>query len=397
MRALIAFDKFKDALTATQACDIAAMAIRNSHPEAEIEIAPLTDGGEGFVEILTRVAGGEIDWLDVLGPRFEKTRAPLGWINLDQLPTAVAELLQLPPAGRLAIIEMAQASGLELLSPEERDPWETSTYGTGELIAAAVDNKADAILLGIGGSATNDLGLGALEALGLQAYQADLQPVPQITPAKWSLITSLGGLVNTERRFPPIRIACDVNNPLLGSTGATRVFGPQKGLRAEDADRFERGMRKQAIRLLGLFAHSPETFEDKLATPGAGAAGGIGFGLSMSLPDASFVPGFPLIEAWLQLAEKIEQADLVVTGEGSFDASSLHGKGPGTVVERASAAGCTVHLFAGRVGDDVAGKLPKGAQGTAISPPELPLSQALKEAPERLRRAVEVVLADVVC
>jgi|TARA_B110000438_G_scaffold240764_1_gene239578 glycerate kinase len=395
MRVLIAFDKFKDALTASEACEITRRAVEERLPSADIEVAPLTDGGEGFVEILTQLSGGTIEELSVAGPRFEQTDVIMGWAELAELPESVVAQLDVPQQGRLAIIEMAQASGLELLNPEERDPWQTSTFGTGELIAHATEMGAAAILLGIGGSATNDLGLGALEALSLQAYQADLQPVPQITPEKWSQITSLGGLVNAERRFPPIRIACDVDNPLLGEHGATHTFGPQKGLKPEDIDRFERGMRKQALRLLGLFAHEPISFEEKLAEPGSGAAGGIGFGLRTSLPDARYVAGFPLVEAWLQLAKKIDSANLVITGEGAFDASSLRGKGPGTVVSMAEKAGRRVQLFAGAVGRDVAEKLPSRAGATAISPPELPLPQALKEAPERLKHSVEAFLADL--
>lgn len=395
MRVLIAFDKFKDALTASQACEITRVAVKQSLPDAEVQLAPLTDGGEGFVAILTELAGGALEQLTVAGPRFEPTETSIGWVDLATLPTAVAEHLEIPAMGQLALIEMAQASGLELLGPDKRDPWHTSTFGTGELIAHATAKGAAAILLGIGGSATNDLGLGALEALGLQAYQADLQPIPQITPNKWSQITSLGGLVNAEERFPPIRIACDVDNPLLGDNGATHTFGPQKGLKAEDADRFERGMRKQALRLLGLCAHDPAGFEQKLAEPGSGAAGGIGFGLRTSLPDARYVAGFPLVEAWLQLEGKIEAADLVITGEGSFDASSLRGKGPGTVVSMAEKANRRVQLFAGAVGDGIAKQLPAGAAAVAISPPELPLPQALKEAPMRLKNSVEAFLTDL--
>lgn len=395
MRVLIAFDKFKDALTAREACQIAADAIQKLHPEAIIEQSPLTDGGEGFVEILTQLGGGIIEELSVAGPRFGQTDVKMGWVDLADLPSAVIAQLDVPAKGRLAIIEMAQASGFECLSPAQRDPWQTSTYGTGELIGHAIEMQAEAILLGIGGSATNDLGIGALEALGLTAYEADLQPLSQLTPAKWPRIASLGGLVNAEGHFPPIRIACDVDNPLLGDSGATKMFGPQKGLKPEDSARFERGMRKQALRLLGLFRHPPETFQDRLAEPGSGAAGGIGFGLRTSLPDVRFVAGFPLVESWLQLASKIESADLVITGEGAFDASSLRGKGPGTVVTMARKAHRRVQLFAGVVGEDVFAHLPQGAGAIAISPPELPRTQALEEARDRLKDAVERFFADL--
>lgn len=394
MRALVAFDKFKDALTAADACRITAEAITAARPGTVVEEAPLTDGGEGFASILAGTAGGSLETIRVHGPRFAPVDATLGWVELAALPIAARELLELPASGRLAIVEMAQASGLESLAPEERDPWQTSTYGTGQLLAHAIEAGADAILLGIGGSATNDLGLGALEALGLIAYDHVLQAVPRITPAKWSEITSLGGFVNARGRIPPVRIACDVTNPLLGERGATAVYGPQKGLQPDDFPRLERGMRKQAMRLLGLAGHDPVSFEERLAEPGAGAAGGIGFGLRTCLPDARFVPGFPLVEAWLDLAAKIAAADLVLTGEGRFDRSSLEGKGPAAVVARAGEAGRPVFILAGAVDPDAAAALPSGATARALSPTDLPLGQALAQTESRLRIAAGEILAD---
>jgi glycerate kinase len=393
MRALIAFDKFKDALSAADACRIAANAIAAAAPEAEVLQAPLTDGGEGFAAILSGTAGGTLETVTVNGPRFTPVEAVLGWVDLSTLNPAARALLDLPVEGRLALVEMAQASGLEQLATSERDPWQTSSYGTGKLMAHAIARGADAILLGIGGSATNDLGLGALEALGIMAYDHTLQPVQQTTPAQWSEIASLGGFVNPESKIPPVRIACDVSNPLLGERGATSVYGPQKGLKTEDVARMERAVRKQALRLLGLFGHSASTFEARLAEAGAGAAGGIGFGLRTSLPDARFVPGFDLVMAWLQLNEKIADADLVLTGEGRFDTSSLEGKGPAAVVAAAAAAGKSAWVLAGAIDDNAKSALPPGTHARALSEPGLPLQQALAETPERLRAAVESIVA----
>ncbi|MFP4282568.1 MAG: glycerate kinase [Opitutales bacterium] len=395
MHALVAFDKFKDALTAREACRLAAEAFQDAAPGAKVTEAPLTDGGEGFAEILTSAAGGTLESVEVSDPRFRPVTAQLGWIALEALPAAARELLDLPAKGRLAIVEMAQASGLQLLSADERDPWETSTYGTGQLIGHAAAAGATAILLGIGGSATNDLGLGALEALGLQAYQADLQPVPQITPGKWSQITSLGGLVNAATRLPPLRIACDVDNPLLGPQGATAAYGPQKGLQPSDFDRLERGMRKQAARLLGLFSHPLAEHAERLAEPGSGAAGGIGFGLRNSLADARYVPGFALVEAWLQLPAKIAAADLVFTGEGRFDATSLQGKGPASVLARALEGGQAAHLLAGAITPQGRAGLPPQAHAEALSPEDLPLAAALSETGARLSAAVRRVAVDL--
>ncbi len=391
MRALIAFDKFKDSISAEQACQTAADALRARFPDWMIDSAPLTDGGEGFVRILAHQAGGKTECLQVCGPRFEPIEAEIGWVHLDSLPESVAALLEVPTQGKLAIIEMAQASGLQSLPKEQRDPWHTTTFGTGELIRHAAESGAEAILLGIGGSATNDLGMGALEALGLRAYDHTHQPVSQLTPAKWTKVCSLGGLVNSSQKLPPLRIACDVTNPLLGERGATSVFGPQKGLNPVDQSRFERLMRKTADRLLGLFGHDPASYEPRRSEPGAGAAGGIGFGLRTALADTRFVPGFDLVTAWLRLEEKKAAADVILTGEGCFDEASLEGKGPGTILKNLQPhqAG---YLFAGSVAPSVAQiveKIPGLKAAVSISPDDWPLEQSLKETPELLRSAIE--------
>jgi glycerate kinase len=168
VRVLIAFDKFKDSLTARQACDLAAQALRAERPDWQLDLCPLADGGEGFAEILTQAVQGEFHAFPVTGPRGGLVTASLGLVRLDQIPAAARSLLQLklPGSARIALVEMAAASGLALLSQEARDPWQATSQGTGQLIQAAADLGAGAVLLGVGGSATNDLGLGALAALG---------------------------------------------------------------------------------------------------------------------------------------------------------------------------------------------------------------------------------------
>lgn len=395
MHVLAAFDKFKDSLSAAQACAIAGEAIRELHPDWTVESAPLTDGGEGFVDILTQAHGGRRETVEVANARLRPVQAKLGWVSLNILPAAVRECLALPAEGELAIVELAQAGGLSSLPPEERDPWLTTTFGTGELIRHAAKEGAAAILLGIGGSATNDLGLGALEALGLLAYDHRLRPVSRLAPAQWKHVSSLGGFVNVRHRFPPVRIACDVRNPLLGPRGATTVFGPQKGLRADDIPRLERQMGKMADRLLGLFGHAPEVFGERKTEAGSGAAGGIGFGLRTALPDARYVPGFSLVSEWLQLDAKLAGADLVLTGEGAFDRSSLDGKGPASILERA-AAPARCHIFAGSITEDARTAMsgnPALAGMHALAPADWPLARCLREAPELLRAAVRRTFA----
>ena len=366
MRVLIAFDKFKDALTAQQACEVAAAALRARHPEWFLELCPLTDGGEGFCETLTSAAHGQLDSVEVSAPRGGPIRAPIGYVKTALLPPSVQTRFNLRPTAKLAVIGMASASGLELLSAGRRDPWHTTSRGTGEQIRAAARSGASAILLGIGGSATNDLGLGALAALG---YEFEETPVP----ATWPRIKRLKGRIEV----PPIFIACDVTNPLLGPQGATATFGPQKGLSAADVPRLEAEMARMAG-LLCLACDRPPALA---ATPGTGAAGGISFGL-MVAANAQLVPGFDLVSDWLDLPGRIAGADLVLTGEGRFDATSLGGKGPGSLLREAQRLGKTGHVFAGSLG------VPADAAHHAITPPGLARAEALPRTAELLAAAV---------
>jgi glycerate kinase len=378
MRALIAFDKFKDALSAPEACERAAAALRAVRPSWQLDLCPFTDGGEGFARILTTVAGGERRVVRVTGPRGAPVEAGFGLVEGTRIPEAARALLELPAGRRLAVIEMAEASGLALLPPAERDPWQTTTYGTGELLQHAVEAGAEAILLGVGGSATHDLALGALAALGWRFLDASGQAVARPTPAQWTKIVRIDG--GPGAALPPIRIACDVTNPLLGPHGAAAVYSPQKGLREADRPALE----AESARLAALLcAHSgrPASLVD---ASGAGAAGGCAFGL-MAATGARLLPGSAFVAAWLDLARRLADADLVLTGEGRFDESSLAGKGPGAIAAQALALGKTVHVFAGAVAT-----LPPRAElhTHALSPAGLPLAQALQETGWRLQRAV---------
>ena len=381
MRVLFAFDKFKDAVTAPAACEIAAAALKDVQPTWETEICPLTDGGEGFADILTRAAHGQFKPVVVCGPRGKPTDVNYGIVALRQIPEAARSRLALPtqlgPDARVAIIEMAAASGLALLRPEERDPWHASTWGTGQIIRDAVDQGAQAIVIGVGGSATNDLGLGMLAVLGLRFSSADgglfLTPEPRF----WSAIAQCSGQLPST--LPPIRVACDVTNPVLGPLGCATVYGPQKGLKAQDLARMEEQSGRLA-RLLCAHYGRPESIMD---TPGAGAAGGIAFGL-IAAAKAQLVSGFGLTSDWVGLPERLAWADVVVTGEGRFDASSDQGKGPGAVVAAALAAGKRTLVLAGQVSDAVR----SAATLHAISPKNMPLSEALPRTPVLLRDAI---------
>lgn len=377
MRVLVAFDKFKDALSAQDACAIATATLQAGHPEWTIDSCPLTDGGEGFCATLAAAAGVPLHTATVTGPRGAPVAAPFALVPGERLPAAVATQLALPAGALLGVVGMAEASGLALLAPEERDPWRTTTGGTGELLRATVAAGATALLLGLGGSATNDLGLGALAALGLEARRANGAPVSPPTPDTWPEIERLHGRV----ALPPLCIACDVTNPLLGPRGATATFGPQKGLRAADVRRFEAQMARLAL----LLCHHGRQADTLMDLPGTGAAGGIGFGL-MAAAGARLVPGFDLVSAWLDLPARLARADAVLTGEGRFDATSLGGKGPGGVAAAARRQGKTVRVLAGSLG------VPADEEHRAITPPDLPLPEALRRAPELLAAAVRSAL-----
>ena len=385
MHILAAFDKFKDSMSAQTACEVALSAVEKAMSESiELSQAPLTDGGEGFCRILTHAAAGKIETHIVSGPLGETVEAPIGWINLEDISSAVQALLG-KSRGRLAIIEMASVAGLELVPKAKRNPKNCTSYGTGELIKIASCEGASAILLGIGGSATSDLGIGALEALGIRFGKKD-----RITPAQWREIQSITGKIELE--YPSIFIACDVDNPLLGKQGAAYVYGPQKGLPEHELAMFD----FQAARLASMicdYFNQPQTLKDY---PGSGAAGGIGFGLKAAL-NAKFVAGFELVYTWLNLAEKVANADLILTGEGKFDSSSLSGKGPYALASAAHAASKPCILLAGKVDAGAARQLSDRfplCRSYSITPEGCPLPKALRLAPKNLHSATIRALLD---
>lgn len=383
MHILAAFDKFKDAMPADQACDYALTGALEALGEPLLLTrAPLTDGGEGFCPILTSAANGYMEYHKVCGPLGEEVEAPLGWVELSRIPDSARKYFSVKN-GRLAIIEMASVAGLEQVPADQRHPRHCTTRGVGELIRVAVAQEASAILLGIGGSATSDLGLGALEALGL-----DFGLNAPVTPAEWPQIERIEGSLEVE--VPPIYIACDVDNPLLGERGAAAVYGPQKGLRSDAVEAYDAASARIAKQICAHFDQS----ETSLRIPGSGAAGGIGFGLNVATA-ASYVPGFELVTAWLDLAAKIKEADLVLTGEGKFDSSSLAGKGPYALLAAAYSSDTSAILLAGLAEEAAAQTVRERFPGTAvysITPDNTPLPKALQYAPEFLRKKVTEVL-----
>ncbi len=303
MRILIACDKFKGSLSAGEACEAVREGLKAAGSVDELTVCPIADGGEGFTEAMVAARQGEWRTCESFDALHYPVEARYGLVR-----DAAGE--------REAVIEMAEASGLKRIPEKDRRICHSSTFGTGSMIWDAVRGaKAQRILIGIGGSATNDAGIGMAAALGarfLDAEGQELDPIP----------SALADLVEIDRsgfiELPPIEVACDVENPLLGPNGATAVFAPQKGAGAEDMELLEAALTR-VVEVTGAAALAE--------VAGAGAAGGLGFGL-MHFAGASLRGGFEMVADALGLAGLVAEADVVITGEGSMDAQTLQGKGP---------------------------------------------------------------------
>ena len=322
---LVACDKCKGSLSAFEMCNLAESVLSERFPTSDVTKVPLTDGGEGFCEILTLGAQGVLHSIEVLDSVGSKQKVQYGICDVEKLSPKVIKFLNLPSCGNLGIVEMAQAAGLADLPESKRNPWETSTFGVGQILKEVAGFGVDVILLGIGGSSTNDIGIGALNALGLSLKSHDNNEISFPIPSVWKNVAGIE--IDGLDALPPIRIACDVDNQLFGKTGATAQYGPQKGLAEKDIAKFQ----EQIKRILKILeSHRTDIFELS-KSKGSGAAGGMGFGLSIFY-DVSLVHGFDLISSWFEIDHKIEEADYVITGEGRFDQTSLCGKGPFEII-----------------------------------------------------------------
>ncbi len=333
MKILIAPDKFKGALNAREVAENIAKGLRDTLPDAKIDIVPMADGGEGTAEAICEARGGS--WLkckahDAFGREIE---ARYAWIK----------------DGKLVVMEMSEAAGMRRLSESERDPVRTTTFGVGEMILNAADRGANEIIIGLGGSATNDGGWGLARALGFR-FDYEHPPSPGFGAAREQEKNreSVTGLVDLSRiekphelNLPKIIAAVDVQNPLLGENGATRVFGPQKGASEDELNVLEQALTRLADVVVEAFGFD---YRDK---PGAGAAGGLGFGL-MSFCGGTIRPGFDVVAEAVGLESKMKGVDIVITGEGSLDRQTLEGKTPAGVARLARKLGKKVFAIAGR-------------------------------------------------
>ena len=303
MKIVIAPDKFRGSLESDQVCEAMAAGILLAFPEADIVSIPLADGGEGTVKALTLHAGGEFITLPVNDPLGRPVEATYG----------------LSPDHKTAFIEMAAASGLTLLTEEERDPGLTSSFGTGQLIADALERGVEHIVLGIGGSATTDAGVGLAAALGYRFLNKQGEEVPPTGGHLSQILTIDSEEVHPTLASTKITVACDVTNPLYGEQGAAYIYGPQKGASQQQVEVLDKGLQHLANVATQKFGY------DISQTPGAGAAGGVGAG-AMWFLNAELQPGAAIVLQQTQIEKHIRQADLVITGEGKMDQQTLQGK-----------------------------------------------------------------------
>ena len=324
LRFVLAPDSFKGTLDALQICDIQEKIILAQIPDAEVKLLPMSDGGEGMVNSYHRMMGGDLIDAAVSGPLGEKVSA--AYLMLSD---------------RTAVIEMSSAAGLPMVEGRE-DPFNTTTFGVGELLLDAKRRGAKAILLGIGGSCTNDCGIGIASALGYRFFD---HAGSEVAPLAKNL-SAIASIAAPDATFGiPLRVACDVDNPLLGENGATRTFGPQKGASPQTVEILESGMA-QFARILSAYCGIP----DLASIPGAGAAGGMG-AACMAFWGGKLVPGAELLLETAQFDLMLQNTDYVFTGEGRIDWQSAHGKVIGTIAAHCKTAGVPCIALCGSIGN----------------------------------------------
>ena len=362
MKIVIAPDSFKESLSAPEVAAAIARGWRQVFPEAELLLRPMADGGEGTVDAVLAATGGERRECRVCGPLGEPVLAHWGWLGEGT-----------------AVLEMASASGLHHVPRDRRDATVTTSLGTGELIRAALDAGATRIILGLGGSATNDGGAGLLQALGVRFLDAREVELPPGGAALARLARIDVGGLDPRLLQARLEIAADVDNPLCGPRGASRVFGPQKGADPQQVEQLDAALEHYARVVAATLG------EDHSHHPGVGAAGGLGFAVRAFL-HAGFRPGIELVAELSGLADAVEGADLVITGEGRLDSQSLHGKTPVGVARIARAAGVPVVALAGSLGEDYQALYAAGIDAAfALSPGPQSLEQAMTGAAAELQ------------
>jgi glycerate kinase len=371
MKIVIAPDSFKENLTSLEVASEIETGLRRVWPDAEYVKVPMADGGEGTVQSLVDATGGEIVKVEVSGPMGDRVLASYGLLG-DK---------------RTAVIEMAEASGLPLVPKDKRNPLVATTYGTGELIKDAIARGVEEIILGIGGSATNDGGAGLAQALGVRFINFGGALIPNLIAGGDLDDVQAVDMSSVEPGLARVRIsvACDVTNPLCGEKGASRVYGPQKGATPEMVEQLDKNLAHFALiikRSIGA---------DVADRPGAGAGGGIGAGL-MAFTNAILKRGVELVVAATRLEQHMQGAQLAITGEGRVDFQTAFGKTPSGVAVAAHKHGVPVVAIGGGLADDAGGVFAHGIDGLeSATPNAMPLDVAIGKSRQYLQDAGERV------
>lgn len=369
-RVLVAPDSFKGSLSAVRAAEAMERGVLAAWPDARVVKVPIADGGEGTVEALVTATGGRFETRTVRGPLGRPVEARWGVLG----------------GGRTAVVEMAAASGITLVPDGRRDPRIASTFGTGQLLRAALDAGFRHLVVGLGGSATNDGGAGMAKALGVRFLDGRGEPLPEGGAALARLASIELAGVDPRVAGAEILVACDVDNPLTGPRGASAVYGPQKGATPAVVAELDAALERYAR------VAAEATGRDVAGVPGAGAAGGLGAGFLFFTP-ARLVPGIDLVLDSTRFDEQVRGAALVIVGEGRTDHQTAMGKAPVGVARVAARHGVPVLLVSGSLGPGAEEVLAQGiGRMVQAAPPGMPIAEAMERAAELLEAAVATSL-----
>ena len=367
---VLAPDSFKESMTAKEVCEAMERGIRKANSQIRCIHVPLADGGEGTMQSLVDATGGRVYSKEVVGPLGNNVVAEYGILG----------------NGEIGVIEMASASGIHLVDSEKRNPLITTTFGTGQLIKACLDKRVKKLLIGIGGSATNDGGAGFIQALGGRLLDENGDDLSYGGGALAKLHTIDLSNLDERLKYVSVEVACDVSNPLCGKEGASYVFGPQKGATREMIEILDQNLSHYAEVI------KEQLGKDVISKAGAGAAGGLGAGL-MAFLDVKLKSGIEMVIEYANLEEKVRDADMVWTGEGSIDFQTQYGKTPLGVAMIAKKYNKPVIALAGRVGNDIDVLYDKGIDAIfGIMRGVTSIEEALVKGPENVEKTSENII-----
>lgn len=367
---VLAPDSFKESMTAKEVCEAMERGIRKANSQIRCIHVPMADGGEGTIQSLVDATGGRVYSKEVVGPLGNNVVAEYGILG----------------NGEIGVIEMASASGIHLVDSEKRNPLITTTFGTGQLIKACLDKGVKKLLIGIGGSATNDGGAGFIQALGGRLLDENGDDLSYGGGVLAKLHTIDLSNLDERLKYVSVEVACDVNNPLCGKEGASYVFGPQKGATREMIEILDQNLSHYAEVI------KEQLGKDVISKAGAGAAGGLGAGL-MAFLDVKLKSGIEMVIEYANLEEKVRDADMVWTGEGSIDFQTQYGKTPLGVAMIAKKYNKPVIALAGRVGNDIDVLYDKGIDAIfGIMRGVTSIEEALVKGPENVEKTSENII-----